>query len=99
MEADIEIKTLKEQILKLKNKIRSREEKHKEDIINLLSIQVEYTESIFDNIEKIVFKNEISIQEIKHIPTTFAKWDIRKIRSQYITQLRHSQSMVENSKT
>ena len=79
-----ELKTLKEDMLKLKTQ-------HKQNIEHLIGIQKRVTENLFDKVNEVAAKREQNIKGIKYIASSAFKWDMSSLRHGIISQLRIAQ--------
>ena len=87
-------KTNEEQIIELENKIIERSKKHRVAISRLIAIQIRFTEQLFDAVDKSIKNAEISHRNVKHVPSTPLKWEVKRMRSISLNQLRAAQDGV-----
>ena len=86
---------LKKVIEAQKIKIAENNTRQKASINRLIAIQLRYTEQLFDAVDKLIITSEVSVRNVKHVPTTSIKWELKKMRTISLNQLKAAQSNIK----
>jgi hypothetical protein len=86
------VEQLRDSLAALRIEISTLKRNHEIEKANmakeLLGAQIEFTNGLLRHLESQIFADEVSVRDVKHVPSTVAKWKFRGITSKALSELR-----------
>jgi len=80
------------EVLELKQEIQYLKAKHSIQIAKLVSLQLRFTEQLFEAFTAALKHEETNFGNKKYTPTTKLKWHVRNLRANALNQLKSAQN-------